>query len=134
MLIAVIASLSYSRASFILLFLFSWCICVAQSVVCALAEVISMRFLNGIGPRPGIMGIDYSTAVWLYRYVNLILRTEFLDLKSGTCAEEFSIHLYIRFNLKDNYLGSSCFFSGVWTLGCIGFTLHQIMIKWLNLI
>lgn len=37
------------------------------SVVCALAEVISMRFLNGIGPRPGIMGIDYSTAVWLYR-------------------------------------------------------------------
>ncbi|KAL6206130.1 hypothetical protein ACLB2K_023379 [Fragaria x ananassa] len=37
------------------------------SVLCALAEIISMRFLSGIGPRPGIMGIEYSTAVWLYR-------------------------------------------------------------------
>ncbi|XP_024160932.1 uncharacterized protein LOC112168050 isoform X1 [Rosa chinensis] len=37
------------------------------SVLCALAEIISMRFLSGIGPRPGIMGIDYSTVVWLYR-------------------------------------------------------------------
>lgn len=94
-----------------------------------------MRFLNGIGPRPGIMGIDYSTAVWLYRYVNLILRTEFLDLKSGTCAEEFSIHLYIRFNLKDNYLGSSWFFLVFRHWGLLdSHYIKLIMIKWLNLI
>ncbi|XP_050367498.1 uncharacterized protein LOC126785877 isoform X2 [Argentina anserina] len=39
------------------------------SVLCGLAEIISMRFLSGVGPRPGIMGIDYSTAVWLYRHM-----------------------------------------------------------------
>ncbi|KAK6947205.1 Transglycosylase SLT domain 1 [Dillenia turbinata] len=37
------------------------------SVLCALAEVVSMRFVNGVGSRPGIMGIDYPTASWLYR-------------------------------------------------------------------
>lgn len=41
----------------------------AQTVLCALAEVVNMRFVNGVGPRPGIMGIDYSTAFWLYMYV-----------------------------------------------------------------
>ncbi|CAN6684211.1 unnamed protein product [Malus baccata var. baccata] len=39
---------------------------IKPSVLCALAEVISLRFLNGVGPRAGIMGIDYSTASWLY--------------------------------------------------------------------
>ncbi|CAI0555478.1 unnamed protein product [Linum tenue] len=39
---------------------------VRPSVLCALAEMVSMRFLNGIGHRTGIMGIDYSTAFWLY--------------------------------------------------------------------
>jgi len=34
--------------------------------LCALAEVVSLRFVNGVGPRTGIMGIDYSTAFWLY--------------------------------------------------------------------
>ncbi|XP_023553668.1 uncharacterized protein LOC111811152 isoform X2 [Cucurbita pepo subsp. pepo] len=39
---------------------------VKPTVLCALAEVVSMRFINGVGSRPGIMGIDYSTAFWLY--------------------------------------------------------------------
>ncbi|KAK1277187.1 hypothetical protein QJS04_geneDACA021328 [Acorus gramineus] len=26
-----------------------------------------MRFLNGVGARIGLMGIDYSTAAWLYK-------------------------------------------------------------------
>lgn len=37
------------------------------SVLCALAEFSSMRFVNGAGPRVGIMGIDYPTAFWLYK-------------------------------------------------------------------
>ncbi|PQQ13637.1 uncharacterized protein Pyn_28106 [Prunus yedoensis var. nudiflora] len=40
---------------------------IKASVLGALAEVISLRFLNGVGPRTGIMGIDYSTASWLYK-------------------------------------------------------------------
>lgn len=32
-----------------------------------------MRFVNGVGARTGIMGIDYPTAMWLYRYVNNII-------------------------------------------------------------
>ncbi|KAF4388990.1 hypothetical protein F8388_026719 [Cannabis sativa] len=36
------------------------------SVLCALAELLSMRFVYGIGPNAGIMGLDYSTAFWLY--------------------------------------------------------------------
>ncbi|XP_059444996.1 uncharacterized protein LOC132176728 isoform X2 [Corylus avellana] len=39
---------------------------VKPTVLCALAEVVSLRFVNGVGPRPGIMGIDYSAAFWLY--------------------------------------------------------------------
>ncbi|GMN36482.1 hypothetical protein TIFTF001_042446 [Ficus carica] len=36
------------------------------TVLCALAEVVSMRFVYGLGPLAGIMGVDYSTALWLY--------------------------------------------------------------------
>ncbi|XP_027192960.1 uncharacterized protein [Cicer arietinum] len=39
---------------------------VKPTVLCAIAEVSSMRFVHGVGARPGIMGIDYSTAFWLY--------------------------------------------------------------------
>ncbi|KAJ9139571.1 hypothetical protein P3X46_030295 [Hevea brasiliensis] len=39
---------------------------VKSSVLCALAEMVSMRFVNGVRPRSGLMGIDYSTAFWLY--------------------------------------------------------------------
>jgi len=39
---------------------------IKPTILCALAEVVSMRFINGVGPRTGIMGIDYSTAFWLY--------------------------------------------------------------------
>lgn len=42
-----------------------------QSVLCAIAEIVSMRFVNGIGQRTGLMGIDYPTARWLYKYVIL---------------------------------------------------------------
>ncbi|KAI9159815.1 hypothetical protein LWI28_002179 [Acer negundo] len=34
--------------------------------VCALAEMVSMRFVRGIEPRIGIMGLDYSLAYWIY--------------------------------------------------------------------
>lgn len=40
-----------------------------QAILCALAEVVSLRFVYGVGPRPGIMGIDFSIAMWLYMYV-----------------------------------------------------------------
>lgn len=39
---------------------------IKPTVLCALAEVVSMRFVHGVGPRVGIMGMDYSTAFWLY--------------------------------------------------------------------
>ncbi|KAF3448768.1 hypothetical protein FNV43_RR09481 [Rhamnella rubrinervis] len=39
---------------------------VKPTILCALAEVVSMRFINGVGPRAGIMGLEYSTAFWLY--------------------------------------------------------------------
>ncbi|GLU05034.1 hypothetical protein SLE2022_221590 [Rubroshorea leprosula] len=38
-------------------------------VLCALAEMVSRRILDGDGSRPGLMGIDYSTAFWLYMEV-----------------------------------------------------------------
>ncbi|KAF5930075.1 hypothetical protein HYC85_030948 [Camellia sinensis] len=41
---------------------------VKPTVLCALAEIVSMRFVNGVGPRPGITGIDYPIACWLYKY------------------------------------------------------------------
>ncbi|KAI5674545.1 hypothetical protein M9H77_14909 [Catharanthus roseus] len=40
---------------------------VKPSVLCAIAEIVSMRFVNGIGQRTGLMGIDYPTARWLYK-------------------------------------------------------------------
>lgn len=40
---------------------------VKPTVLCALAEVVSMRFVNGVGAWTGIMGIDYPTTLWLYK-------------------------------------------------------------------
>uniref|UniRef100_A0A5B6YRF4 Transglycosylase SLT domain-containing protein n=1 Tax=Davidia involucrata TaxID=16924 RepID=A0A5B6YRF4_DAVIN len=40
---------------------------VKPAVPCALAEIVSMRLVNGVGPRIGIMGIEYPTACWLYK-------------------------------------------------------------------
>nr|XP_029143989.1 uncharacterized protein LOC112704057 [Arachis hypogaea] len=37
-----------------------------STILCAISEVVSMRFLHGVGERPGIMGISYSTAYWIY--------------------------------------------------------------------
>ncbi|KAF5934790.1 hypothetical protein HYC85_025919 [Camellia sinensis] len=38
-----------------------------KTILCALAEIVSMRFVNGVGPCLGILGIDYPTACWLYK-------------------------------------------------------------------
>lgn len=38
---------------------------VKPTVLCAIAEIVSMRFVNGVGQRTGLMGIDYPTACWL---------------------------------------------------------------------
>lgn len=40
-----------------------------KTVLCAIAEIVCMRYVNGIGQRIGLMGIDYPTAHWLYKYV-----------------------------------------------------------------
>ncbi|XP_019426153.1 PREDICTED: uncharacterized protein LOC109334703 [Lupinus angustifolius] len=39
---------------------------IKSTVLCAIGEVVSKRFVNGFGDHPGIMGIDYSTAYWIY--------------------------------------------------------------------
>ncbi|KAI4342421.1 hypothetical protein MLD38_027052 [Melastoma candidum] len=39
---------------------------VKVTVLCALAEVASRCFVNGIGGRVGLMGIDFPTASWLH--------------------------------------------------------------------
>lgn len=36
-------------------------------VLCAISEMVCMRFVNGIGQRTGLMGIDYPTSRWLYK-------------------------------------------------------------------
>ncbi|GFP99273.1 hypothetical protein PHJA_002071300 [Phtheirospermum japonicum] len=41
---------------------------VKPAVLCALSEMVSMRFVNGGGQRTGLMGIDYPTARWLYKH------------------------------------------------------------------
>ncbi|KAL9681913.1 hypothetical protein QQ045_013703 [Rhodiola kirilowii] len=40
---------------------------VKPAILCAIAEIVSSRFVNGLGERLGIMGIDYPTATWLYK-------------------------------------------------------------------
>ncbi|KAL9266545.1 hypothetical protein AKJ16_DCAP19191 [Drosera capensis] len=40
---------------------------VRPTVLCAIAEIISKRFVDGIGSGVGLMGIDYPTADWLYK-------------------------------------------------------------------
>ncbi|KAJ4748286.1 transglycosylase [Rhynchospora pubera] len=39
---------------------------VKAAALAALAEVTSMRFVNGVRARTGLLGIDYPTALWLY--------------------------------------------------------------------
>ncbi|XP_078433732.1 transglycosylase isoform X3 [Wolffia australiana] len=39
---------------------------IQASVLAALAEMCSMRFVNGVDACTGLMGIDYQTALWLY--------------------------------------------------------------------
>ncbi|XP_039055732.1 uncharacterized protein LOC120198455 [Hibiscus syriacus] len=36
------------------------------AVLCALADIVSNRFIDGNESSTGLMGIDYSTAFWLY--------------------------------------------------------------------
>ncbi|KAK9152196.1 hypothetical protein Syun_010505 [Stephania yunnanensis] len=40
---------------------------IKPTVLCALAEVTSMRFINGVGLHTGLMGIEYHKALWLYK-------------------------------------------------------------------
>ncbi|KAL3508246.1 hypothetical protein ACH5RR_027647 [Cinchona calisaya] len=40
---------------------------VKPTVLCAIAEIVSMRFVNRVGQHTGLMGIDYPTARWLYK-------------------------------------------------------------------
>ncbi|RRT49642.1 hypothetical protein BHE74_00051236 [Ensete ventricosum] len=42
---------------------------IKPTALAALAEVCSMRFVNGVRARTGLMGIDYPTAAWLYKLV-----------------------------------------------------------------
>ncbi|XP_073002147.1 uncharacterized protein [Typha latifolia] len=42
---------------------------IKSTALAALAEVCSMRFVNGVRARTGLMGIDYPTALWLYKDV-----------------------------------------------------------------
>ncbi|KAK7324228.1 hypothetical protein VNO77_27757 [Canavalia gladiata] len=39
---------------------------IKSTIFCAIGDVVSMRYVHGLGERTGIMGIDYSTAYWLY--------------------------------------------------------------------
>lgn len=77
---------------FVIRFSWEFFLCV-QTVLCALAEVVSLRFVNGVGPRPGIMGIDYSAAFWLYTYVINMTKTEFL----GRIEEHTRINTHLCF-------------------------------------
>ncbi|TQD90905.1 hypothetical protein C1H46_023508 [Malus baccata] len=63
---------------------------IKPSVLCALAEVISLRFLNGVGPRAGITGIDYSTASWLYNEMGF--RAYNLNQGDDLCKPFFSMY------------------------------------------
>ncbi|KAM7532397.1 hypothetical protein LguiB_035807 [Lonicera macranthoides] len=38
---------------------------VKPTVLCAVAEIVSARFVNGVKQRAGLMGIDFPTACWL---------------------------------------------------------------------
>ncbi|KAL2331011.1 hypothetical protein Fmac_018592 [Flemingia macrophylla] len=50
----------------IVLFKYQNTLRIKSTVLCAIGEVLSMRFVHGVGERLGIMGIDYSTAYRLY--------------------------------------------------------------------
>ncbi|XVE98989.1 hypothetical protein REPUB_Repub03eG0157300 [Reevesia pubescens] len=53
---------------------------VKLSILCALAEIVSMRYVDGSEERAGIMGIDYSTGFWLYTEVGYrAYRVDYLE-------------------------------------------------------
>lgn len=33
-----------------------------------------MRFVDGVGERTGLMGVDFPTALWLHKYVILLCK------------------------------------------------------------
>lgn len=51
--------------------------------MCAIVEIISARFLNGVGSRIGLTGIDYPTAKWLRKYVLIRMLLECVDFLIG---------------------------------------------------
>ncbi|KAG6499258.1 hypothetical protein ZIOFF_039015 [Zingiber officinale] len=42
---------------------------IRPTTLAALADICSMRFVNGVRARIGLLGIDYPTAAWLYKLV-----------------------------------------------------------------
>ncbi|KAG6495269.1 hypothetical protein ZIOFF_043063 [Zingiber officinale] len=42
---------------------------IQPTTLAALADICSMRFVNGVRARIGLLGIDYPTAAWLYKLV-----------------------------------------------------------------
>ncbi|XP_042405976.1 uncharacterized protein LOC121996183 isoform X1 [Zingiber officinale] len=42
---------------------------IRPTTLAALADICSMRFVNGVRARIGLLGIDYPTAAWLYKDV-----------------------------------------------------------------
>ncbi|RAL41103.1 hypothetical protein DM860_008801 [Cuscuta australis] len=40
---------------------------IKPAVLCGIAEIVCRRYVNGVGQRVGVMGIDYPTAGWLQK-------------------------------------------------------------------
>ncbi|KMS99133.1 hypothetical protein BVRB_2g047760 [Beta vulgaris subsp. vulgaris] len=40
---------------------------IKPATLCAVVEIMSGRFINGVGSRIGLTGIDYPTAEWLHK-------------------------------------------------------------------
>ncbi|XP_020531574.1 uncharacterized protein LOC18447898 isoform X2 [Amborella trichopoda] len=91
---------------------------IRPALLSALAEMSSMRFLDGIGPGSGIMGIPYQTALWLNKDIGFKaykvkamedLSNPFLSMYFGTAyvswlsqyegrerTDEFVVQAYLR--------------------------------------
>ncbi|KAL4311851.1 hypothetical protein GQ457_01G008010 [Hibiscus cannabinus] len=59
-----------------------------RAVLCALADIVSMRFIDGDESSTGLMGIDYSTAFWLYTITEPVA-----SLVMAKQGKESAIHL-----------------------------------------
>ncbi|KAL2475874.1 Transglycosylase SLT domain 1 [Abeliophyllum distichum] len=62
------------------------------TVLCAIAEIVSMRFVNGVGQRTGLMGIDYPTARWLYKDLGY---QGYIEYEGRERSPQFVVQAYI---------------------------------------